>query len=207
MTAVFTLSIGAAVVESLIFLYFEVLGSTYTLCSLTVLLTVVFEIPIFRIAPQLLQRFGTTNLLLLACFCYMTRVVGYSLVPKGAPVWVLLFEPLHGVTYACLSLSSTQFVAELVPAGYEASGQGILSAFKGGGSIIGLLVGGIGEDIIGPRRMYRVLAAIVSVGFTLLSCAVIREKKNLAGAVVPPGCCEEDDAVELAEQASWKSKG
>ena len=175
MLALFCLSIGAAVVESLIFLYFEVLGSTYTLCAVTVLLTVMFEIPIFHVAPKLLKTYGSTNMLLMACFCYMTRVLGYSIVPKGHPWWVLLFEPLHGVTYACASLSSVDFVAQFVPKGYEASGQGMLYSLRGFGSVVGLLFGGYFEDLIGPRIMYRVLATNVAIGFGFLLLASFKE--------------------------------
>jgi Na+/melibiose symporter-like transporter len=179
MLAIFCSSIGTAVVESLIFLYFEVLGSSFTLCALTVLLTVVFEIPIFHVAPKLLKTYGSTKMLLMACVCYMTRVVGYSMVPKGQPWWVLLFEPLHGITYACASLSSVDFVAQLVPEGYEASGQGMLSSFRGCGSVIGLLIGGYGEELLGPRIMYRVLAAIVTFGFGVLLVASFKESTVL----------------------------
>jgi len=48
------------------------------------------------------------------------------------------------------------------------SGQGILYAIRASGSVLGLLLGGIGDDILGPRRTYRVLAAIVTFGFCVL---------------------------------------
>jgi len=111
---------GMAVVESLIFLYFNVLGSSFSLCAGTVVLTVIFEIPIFQVAPALLSKFGSTKLLLLACLCYSTRVVGYSLVPTGSPWFVLLLEPLHGVTYGCATVSAANFVAKIMPEGYDA---------------------------------------------------------------------------------------
>ena len=173
--AFFCLSIGTAVVESLVFLFFEQLGSSFTLCALTVLLTVIFEIPIFHVAPKLLKAYGSTNMLLMACLCYITRVVGYSLVPKGQPWWVLLFEPLHGITYACASLSSVDFVANLVPVGYEASGQGMLQSLRGSGSVLGLLFGGWGAEALGQRTMYRTLATVVTIGFTILLLASRRD--------------------------------
>jgi hypothetical protein len=45
------LSCGMAVVESLVFLFFEFLGGSNTMCGMTVALTVAFEIPIFFLAP------------------------------------------------------------------------------------------------------------------------------------------------------------
>lgn len=215
MLALFCLSIGAAVVESLIFLYFEVLGSSFTLCALTVLLTVLFEIPIFHVAPKLLKTYGSANMLLLACICYMTRVVGYSIVPEGHPWWVLLFEPLHGITYACASLSSVDFVAQLVPEGYEASGQGMLYTLRGCGSVVGLLFGGYGAEFFGPRIMYRVLATIVSIGFGVLLMASFnqpfrqspvldegndRNNQKLGESDLEIMCSNEHGSVELVVQ-------
>ena len=45
-TAIFTLYIGMSVVENLIFLYFEFLGGSNTLCDLTMAVTVLFELPL-----------------------------------------------------------------------------------------------------------------------------------------------------------------
>ena len=70
-------------VESLVFLYFEFLGSSYTMMGATVLLTVALEIPLFQIAPKLLQWLGTQRLLLLGASAYVVRVLGYSAIPKG----------------------------------------------------------------------------------------------------------------------------
>lgn len=74
--------------------------------GLTVLLTVSFEIPIFQVAPRLLERFGSGTLLLVASLCYIFRAVGYSCIPVGHIWYVLGLEPLHGVTYACSQVSS-----------------------------------------------------------------------------------------------------
>ena len=153
-----------AVVESLVFLFFEFLGGSNTMCGRTVALTVSFEIPIFFLAPQLLHRLSSQSLLVVAACSYIVRVVGYSLIPKGHVVLVLLLEPLHGVTYACAQTSTVHFVALNMPKGCEASGQGLLGVFKGLGSVTGLLLGGILEQSLGPRIMYRIFAAIVTVG-------------------------------------------
>eukprot|EP00546_Thalassionema_frauenfeldii_P007940 CAMPEP_0178932354 /NCGR_PEP_ID=MMETSP0786-20121207/22539_1 /TAXON_ID=186022 /ORGANISM="Thalassionema frauenfeldii, Strain CCMP 1798" /LENGTH=247 /DNA_ID=CAMNT_0020609573 /DNA_START=606 /DNA_END=1346 /DNA_ORIENTATION=- len=139
----FFLAMGMSVVESLIFLFFEQgLGSSNTLCGLTVLVTVVFEIPIFHYAPKLLERYGLEILQQIACLAYVTRVVGYTFVPKNHVALILLFEPLHGVTYACSKTSTVEFAAKFSPKGHEASGQGVLSLITGIGSVLGLSLGG-----------------------------------------------------------------
>lgn len=86
-------------------------ASSYTFMSLSVLLTVSFEIPIFQIAPFLLERLGTNALLIIASVSYVVRVVGYSLVPANKAWVALLLEPLHGITYACCQTAGVDFVS------------------------------------------------------------------------------------------------
>ena len=171
MISYFTLMMGVAVVEQLIFIFFDSLGSSNTMCGLTVFVTVMFEIPLFHYAPFLLDTFGSGLLMYVACFAYVTRVIGYTLIPDHQPYWVLLLEPLHGVTYACAKTSSVEFVAALVPTGHEAAGQGLLFLFRGLGSFCGVLLGGALEDWYGSRVMYRALAAIVGFGLTVYAAA------------------------------------
>jgi len=173
--AVVCLSSGMSVVESLVFIFFEFLGGSNTLCGITVALTVLFEIPIFHVAPKLLRRLGSGSLLLVAGCSYIVRVVGYSLIPQGHIALVLLLEPLHGVTYACAQTSMVDFAAHVMPKGSEASGQGLLGVFKGLGSVTGLFLGGVLEQTLGPRIMYRIFATTVTVGMVVLSIARLRQ--------------------------------
>lgn len=140
-------SYGQAIVDNLVFLYFELLGSSYTLMGLSVVLTVAFEIPIFHIAPNLLQRWGPGPLVPIAAFSYIVRVWGYSLIPQGQVIHILWLEPLHGVTYACMATAGVDLISSLVlTPGQEASGQSALQVLVG--TIrLGLVLGGIlGRD-------------------------------------------------------------
>ena len=171
--AAFCLAFGQAVADNFSFLFFETLGSTYTTMGWTIILTLAFEVPDFQIAPKLLKRFGPSNLLLLACSCYIVRVIGYSCIPKGHGWMVLLFEPLHGVTYACTQTAVVDFVAPLMPPGYQASGQGLAQCFRGLGGILGVGVGGFIAEIDGDRFVYRLAAAVVMLGavfFLICKC-------------------------------------
>jgi hypothetical protein len=167
--AVCSISVGQVVVDSLIFLYFEFLQSTYSVMGLTVLLTVAFETPIFYIAPMLLHRVGSGVLLVVAAACYCVRVVGYSFIPVGHVGYALSLEPLHGITYACVQTAVVDFAARSTPKGYEASTQGIVFTVRGFGSVIGLLWGGWATAHIGSRDMYRINAGFVMLGNTLLA--------------------------------------
>ena len=167
-----TLTMGTSIVEGLIFLYFETLGASNTILGLTVLVTVMFEIPIFHYAPNLLNHFGAEMLQVVACFAYMIRVVGYTFIPPKQMSLVLLLEPLHGVTYACSKTSSVEFAAKLSWKGYEASAQGLMSLILGIGGILGLTVGGWIEKLYGPVLLYRGYACIVGIGLVIFWIAL-----------------------------------
>jgi len=161
------LNVGTSVVENLIFLYFQTIGTSYTICGVSVLVTVLFEVPIFYFAPRLLDRFGPEMLQKIACLAYIVRVVGYTLIPKNYGALVLLFEPLHGVTYGCAKTSRVDFAAQSSVKGYESSSQGVLSLVFGIGSLVGLAAGGLIEESFGPVILYRAYAIVVSLGLIL----------------------------------------
>ena len=163
--SLFALFIGMSVVESMIFLYFEFLGGSTIMCGLTVCVTVLFELPLFHYAPNVLKLLGSAAMLQLACLAYVIRVIGYSYIPLSHPYLVLFFEPLHGVTIAFAMTSSVAFADDWVPKGYESSGQAYISMISGLGQFTGLCIGGV----LGGRTLYRVLAVIVILGSLPLS--------------------------------------
>ncbi|KAK3272601.1 hypothetical protein CYMTET_19108 [Cymbomonas tetramitiformis] len=115
---IFCLAIGSSVVENLIFLFFqEDLGATNTLCGISVLITVIFEIPIFQYSHKLLEILGTSKMMSVANFAYVVRTVGYTVFTN--PWLVLLVEPMHGVTYGCKQSASVLYVSELAPKGED----------------------------------------------------------------------------------------
>ena len=85
---------------------------------------------------------------------------------------MLLFEPLHGVTYACTKTSSVDFAERITPKGYEASGQGMISLLIGLGSVVGLILGGWIEYDLGPVVLYRLYAGIVGTGLLIFYIAI-----------------------------------
>lgn len=177
-----TLCMGTSVVENLIFLFFEeTLGGTNFQCGLTVVVTVIFEIPIFHYAPKILQAFGYQTMQKVACLAYITRVIGYTFIPKDKMYLVLFLEPLHGVTYACSKTATVQMASEITPEGYEASFQGIISMITSFGSVLGVCLGGWIEDHYSDILLYRLYAFIVFVGLVAYyaSIAVTKNRNDV----------------------------
>mmetsp|Transcript_120037 Transcript_120037/g.224407 ORF Transcript_120037/g.224407 Transcript_120037/m.224407 type:complete len:488 (-) Transcript_120037:54-1517(-) len=158
-----TLGIGMSIVENLIFLLFRELKASNFLCGVSVVVTVVFEIPLFSVAPRLLERIGVPGLLAAAGLCYSFRVVGYTLCPGGW--YVLLFEPMHGVTIATFNTATTEFVAKITPPALSATGIALFQLLRGGlGSSTGTFGGGAIIRRFGESACYRTSAVVVLVG-------------------------------------------
>jgi hypothetical protein len=113
---------ATAIVEDLLFLFFsQDLNASNLLCGISVVVTVVWEVPIFKYAAPLLKQCGANSLLAVSAIAYVIRVLGYTLVSNQ---WlVLTLEPLHGVTYACLKTATVQYVALVTPPGMDATAQ------------------------------------------------------------------------------------
>lgn len=153
---------GFSMVEGMLFLLLQELQASTLLCGLSVVVTVVFELPIFQYAKPLLARLGTRNMILLGQAAWVVRAVFYW--QMSVPWTVLLIEPLHGVTFALVWTAATQHVANPAVSGegLEASAQGLLQVcFMGVGPVLGLVGGGLLFDWIGSHAAYAVFATCV----------------------------------------------
>eukprot|EP00603_Paraphysomonas_imperforata_P001050 CAMPEP_0114446362 /NCGR_PEP_ID=MMETSP0103-20121206/19168_1 /TAXON_ID=37642 ORGANISM="Paraphysomonas imperforata, Strain PA2" /NCGR_SAMPLE_ID=MMETSP0103 /ASSEMBLY_ACC=CAM_ASM_000201 /LENGTH=310 /DNA_ID=CAMNT_0001618139 /DNA_START=195 /DNA_END=1127 /DNA_ORIENTATION=- len=173
------LSMGTSIVENLVFLMFtNTLGSSNFVCGVSVVVTVVFEIPLFFYAADMLAYFGPIVMLVISTLAYSIRVVGYTLVPESSNWMVLLLEPLHGVTFGCLKISSVEFISQATPAGYDVTVQGLLASLQGLGSLLGSSVGGFVEQRYGSDVLYRGAALIVAVFLGLFMAVFIAEYRR-----------------------------
>ncbi|CAJ1381569.1 unnamed protein product [Effrenium voratum] len=157
------LGAGFAMVEGMLFLLLRDMKASTMLCGLSVVVTVIFELPIFARSQTLLDRYGTRRLLAAAQAAWVVRAAFYW---KMSVAWmVLLVEPLHGITFSLAWIGAIDYVARPeICEGLEASAQGILSAsFHGVGPIIGLLGGGFLFDTLGSHEAYMVFAACVMI--------------------------------------------
>lgn len=165
-----TLGVGMTLVENLLFLYFRQLNASCFVCGLSVVVTVVFEIPLFARSKTLLSTFGSRGCLVVAGLCYSIRVVGYTLVPGGA--WVLLFEPMHGVTYAFWQTASVEVMASITPRELATTGQNFLSAIRTFcGITTGNVLGGLIMQTFGQAVLYRGAAVLVAAGLAVFLLA------------------------------------
>jgi MFS family permease len=152
---------GMSLVENLVFLFFtQTLHASNLLCGISVLITVVFEIPLFQYSETILHTFQQSGLISLAMLAYGLRVIGYTTVPNGW--YILFFEPLHGVTIACAQVASVNFASENAPLGLESTSQTLMGLLRFGiGFVVGTGLGGYIEDTYGSNVLYRSAGILV----------------------------------------------
>lgn len=173
--AIAVINAGTSLVENLVFLFFSHdLGASNSLCGLAVVITVVFEIPLFYVSDWLLARYSGRTLLLTGTFCYVTRVVVYTLVGPAHPARVLAVEPLHGVTYALVQMASVREVARRAPPRLAATAQSVLAVAANVGTIAGTAGGGAVMQRWGAVVAYRGAAAAVTAAAAVYAVLTLR---------------------------------
>ena len=179
---IFLLSAGTSIVEGLLFLFFvTTLNASNLLLGMTVVMTVLFEIPLFALSDKILTQFSTTQLIVVAHVAYVVRVFGYTFIPENAPALVLLFEPLHGVTYALKQMVSVTLLAKYAPLGFKNSAQGVVTTAARLGGFTGSIIGGYILKYQGPTFLYRGAGILVGGAGILFVCSdqyYSSEKKN-----------------------------
>ncbi|GAB5354012.1 hypothetical protein AAMO2058_000083300 [Amorphochlora amoebiformis] len=176
----FATGAGMSLVENLFFLFYKnEVGASAVLCGISVVITVIVELPIFASGRYLLRRVGIMPLMLISQLAYSSRAIGYTLIPD--PALILALEPLHGVTYGTMQIASVDYMATIAPKGLEASAQGLLAAFNRGlGFLVGTIVGGFVMQNYGSKIMFTGAAALVAFSGALYAgCWVLTRKCGL----------------------------
>jgi len=196
---------GMATVERLLFLFLvNDLGASTLLCGLTVGVNVLFELPIFWYASQFMAVLGHDGMFLLSMTCFTFRVWGYTLLTPSTKWFVLLLEIMHGITFACFWVVSTDISKTLVDQTKGAYWSTTIPSsvqmlYSSVGVSLGSIIGGWAMNHYSSKIMYQCTASIV-FGALLL---------HIAGSVTSRMCCngesflpnykasdEEDDDAE-----------
>ena len=154
---------GIGVVERLLFIYLQsdLQASTF-LCGLTVLVNVIFELPIFIYTDVLLKRLGHDGMFIFAMFFYVIRAFGYTFLTVDTVYFVLALEALHGFTFALMWAAAVEFSKTRSPKGWTTTIQAIVTtSWRCLGVGIGSGVGGYVAEYKGFPYLYRGAGIIV----------------------------------------------
>ena len=162
LAAVFVLAMLKAVVDNFLAWYVKELNGNELIIGASLLVMAVAELPMFAAAGWLISRLGHATSLCLVFFAYTVRFVAYANLTS--PNYVLLIEPLHGVTFSLMWSTCVSYVKKVAPDDMQATMQGVLNGvFYGIGKTTGSLFGGFLYSVLGPRWMFAIEAIIAAV--------------------------------------------
>jgi MFS family permease len=184
---------GMATVERLLFLYLvNDLQASTLLCGLSVGVNVLFELPIFWYASKFMAVFGHDGLFMISMTCFVIRVYGYTLLTPATKWAVLLLEVMHGITFACFWITSTDISKILV---HQTRGafwstaipSSVNMLYSAVGCSLGSVVGGWAMNRYGSREMYKFTACIVFGTLVLHTIGTVVSKVFFGCSLLPTG--------------------
>ena len=197
---------GMATVERLLFLYMvNDLEASTLLCGLSVGINVLFELPIFWYASKFLSVFGHDGMFILATTCFVFRLYGYTLLTPSTKWFILPLEVMHGVTFACFWIVSTDLSKVLV---HQTKGafwntaipSSVQMLYGSLGVSLGSILGGWAMNRYGSRVMYIYTANIVGVTLIFHILGSIGSRTIYNGRSFLPDYPQAADGLEVVEQ-------
>jgi PPP family 3-phenylpropionic acid transporter len=180
LSVLFILGIGLGVCNNFVFLYLAELDANNLLVGLSLTTATISEVPFTFFGGWLLQRFKPFALIYVSLLALILRLFLYSLAHE--PVPVILVQLLHGLTFSVAWIAAVNYANRIAPAGLGATAQGLISGtLMGLGSAAGGLLGGVLYERFSAIIMFRMIAAVLIVGFLLLllSRTKYNQAKNL----------------------------
>jgi len=164
LTEMFIMGMAVGVVEKLLFVFLmEDLGASIVLCGASVLMTTLFELPLFYWMAWLNNNFGYDKLLMISQLCYVCRVWGYTYLTADTVSYILPIEILHGLTFGTLWCGAKEYQRIITPLGWQGLFSSLLWMMYGSvGKGAGAIVGGYLFDTTGARNTYKGAGALVS---------------------------------------------
>ncbi|OSX79343.1 hypothetical protein BU14_0081s0022 [Porphyra umbilicalis] len=133
-------------------------------------------------------------MLLVAMAAYVTRVAAYTLITD--PRYVLLVEPLHGITYTLTQLATVAEMTALAPPHLQATSQSYLAVARTVGTIVGTVGGSQVMQRAGPAVAYTSAGGLVALTAVAYAAAAATFERRVGGGGDPRrggGAAEEAD--------------
>ena len=127
---VFALGIFTGIIEALRFWHLQNLGASQLLLGLCLVMQCLPEIVVMFVMGYIIKLLGYHLCLYAACIAYACRFLGYSFLRN--PWYVLLIEPLHGLTYAVMYGAASAYGSRLTPEGMHGTMQAMLTTLHFG---------------------------------------------------------------------------
>jgi PPP family 3-phenylpropionic acid transporter len=131
---------------------------------------VVSEVVLMWRSADLIARFGVERLL---AFALAVAALRWLLISQlHDPVWILVAQPLHGITFGCTFVAAATIARQRAPIEAPTAAQGVFTAVAAAGTLIGITGGSQLLAHGGGRATF--LAAAGCATLAMLLCARLR---------------------------------
>lgn len=164
--SIFLLTTASGGVSSFFSLYLDQIGATEGEIGFSWALAALSELPVMIFSAAILRRIGAEGLLITAFIVFILRWLLYSVI--DAPLWALLVQLLHGLSFAAFLVGGVTFVSERTPQGLSATAQAIYGTVAFGlASIAGSMIGGYLYDTVGMQDLFRMFSLLGLAGLAI----------------------------------------
>jgi predicted MFS family arabinose efflux permease len=162
-------------------LYMTGMGATAAMLGLAVAVAGVSELPVFLLAPRIVQRGQAHGLLLLGFASYAVRAFAYAL--SRTPAMGVASQLLHEPSFSASWTGSVTYAREIVPEGWGATAQAAMgSTFFGLAVSAGAIIGGLLYDRIGPVALFQFAGLLALAGLGIFAWQMRAGARKAAGA-------------------------
>jgi len=159
-------------------IHLENLGFGKTFIGFSWALASIAEIIVLINSDAIFKRFSTDNVLFFSFTVAVLRWMGLFLTTT--PVFILLLQMLHAVTYGTFHVSSILYIDSLTPDEAKTMGQAVNNAVTYGlGLMVGFFVNGYLFESQGTSTLFMISGCIALCGGLLLKCSQIVERRNV----------------------------
>lgn len=170
LVSVFLLTTASGGVNSFFSLYLDQIGAGEGVIGFSWALAALSELPVMIFSAAIIRRIGADGLLKAAFVIFILRWLLYSVI--DAPVWALLVQLLHGLSFAAFLVGSVTFVSERTPEGLSTTAQAILNTVTFClASITGSMIGGYLYDTVGVTGLFRIFSLLGLAGLAVFLLA------------------------------------
>jgi PPP family 3-phenylpropionic acid transporter len=158
--------------------YLKDIGASLRLIGIANGLDSAIELPFYFFANVFVRRFGSARVLIFSVAMFTVRLFLYSII--STPMLAVSVELMHGLSYSLFIVSAVEYVNELVPPAWRATGQSLYAAvWAGAGALAGNTLSGYLYDHMPLQQVYQ-LCGWLLLAATLFAMWAMRTRPPVA---------------------------
>jgi len=174
--------VGTAPIWSFYGVYLKDIGASRQLMGFAFGLDAAIELPFYFFSNVFVKRFGARRVLTFSILMFAIRLFLYSFI--STPLLAVSVELMHGLTFSLFVVSAVEYVNELVPPAWRATGQSLYAAACfGAGTLAGNTFAGYLYDQMPLQQVYRFSGWLLLI-VTVVAAFALRSRSKKTGPQV-----------------------